>query len=100
MEKAISRAGQRSGKAVKQLEEENERLKKIVAELSLDKPMLPDVIKNVVKAPPRRAIVNDLKKHYAASERRACGIAGIARGSLQLQELYRSTNHKQHFSCG
>jgi putative transposase len=37
---------------LKQLQEENERLKKIVAELSLDKAMLADVIKKVVRLLP------------------------------------------------
>ena len=66
---------------LKQLQEENERLKKIVAELSLDKAMLADVIKKkVVKATPRRAIVDYLKNRDITSERRACRLAGIARG--------------------
>lgn len=62
-----------------QLQEENERLKKIVAELSLDKAMLADVIKKVVKAAPRRAIVDYLKNRYTTSERHACRLIGMAR---------------------
>ena len=70
---------------LKQLQEENERLKKIVAELSLDKAMLADVIKKVVKAASRRTIVDYLKNCYVASERRACRLAGIARRVYSYQ---------------
>lgn len=63
---------------LKQLQEENERLKRIVAELSLDKAMLADVKKKGVKAAPRRAIVDYLNNCYVVSERRACRLVGIA----------------------
>lgn len=56
---------------LKQLQEENERLKKIVAESSLGKAVLTDVIKKVVKGASRRAIVDYLKNCYVASERGA-----------------------------
>jgi hypothetical protein len=43
---------------LKQLREENERLKKLVAELSLDKAMLASVIKKSGESRFRRAIVD------------------------------------------
>jgi putative transposase len=36
---------------LRQLEEENAQLKKLVADLSLDKQMLQDIIKKIVKPP-------------------------------------------------
>jgi putative transposase len=77
--KQYARLNSDQARQLKQLQEENERLKKIVAELSLDKAMLADVIKKVVKAAPRRAIVDYLKKRYTTSERHACRLIGIAR---------------------
>src|SRR4030095_13490360 len=40
-------------KRLKQLEEENQRLKRLVADLSLDKEMLQDVIRRKLLRPPR-----------------------------------------------
>ena len=65
-------------KQLKQLQEENERLKKIVAERSLDKAMFTDVKKKVVKAAPRGAVVDYLKNRYITSEWRACCLVRIA----------------------
>lgn len=64
----------------KQLQEENERLKKIAAELSLDKAMLADVIKKSGKS---RATAGHRglseESRYSTSERRACRLIGISR---------------------
>ena len=43
-------------KRLKQLEEENQRLKKLVADLSLDKEMLQDVIRRKYEACPEAAV--------------------------------------------
>lgn len=44
MEAAVRRAGVRSGRQFKHLQDENAKLKRLVAELSLDKVMLQDVL--------------------------------------------------------
>ena len=47
---------------LRQLQDENARFRKLVAELTLDKAMLQDVVKKkVVTAAPRRAIVDYLR---------------------------------------
>lgn len=76
---------------LKQLQEENERLKKIVAELSLDKAMLADVIKKMVRSSPLRAIVDYLKNRYMNSERHACRLIGMARRAYH----YKSCRNPQ-----
>src|SRR4029077_13211399 len=46
-------------KRLKQLDEENRRLKKLVADLSLDKEMLQDVIRRKIKPVRQREMVDD-----------------------------------------
>ena len=62
---------------LKQLEDENRRLKQIVADLTLDKAMLQDVARRNGDAPHRRAAVSYLQAAYGLSERRAS--TGISR---------------------
>src|SRR6266849_10346383 len=58
---------------VKQLREENARLKKLVADLSLDKDMLQSVIrKKLLGLVARRAEVRRLIGEFHTSERRVC----------------------------
>ncbi|WP_370008943.1 IS3 family transposase [Sinorhizobium fredii] len=60
-------------KRMRQLEEENNRLKKIVADLTLDKVMLQDVIKRKPLRPARRRrLVDEVRKDWKVSIRRAC----------------------------
>jgi putative transposase len=74
---------------LRQLREENAKLKKIVADLSLDKAMLTDIAKKkVVKAPQRREAVAYMRSHYGVSERRACLIVGQPR-SVQWYQSRR-----------
>ncbi len=49
---------------LRQLEEENAQLKKLVADLSLDKQMLQDVLKKVLKPSQRRKMVAGLISDY------------------------------------
>ncbi|UYF99505.1 IS3 family transposase [Halomonas sp. GD1P12] len=66
-------------KRLKELEEENRRLKQRYAELSLDHKLLKDVIeKKAVKPAVRREWVDYLKQAHGVSIRRACRIAGIS----------------------
>ncbi|HDR9504654.1 TPA: IS3 family transposase [Burkholderia cepacia] len=58
---------------LKQLQEENARLKKLVAELSLDKAILQDVAgKKVARPALRRDVVDYVVSHYGLTMRRAC----------------------------
>ncbi|HEU4630223.1 MAG TPA: IS3 family transposase [Gemmatimonadaceae bacterium] len=74
-------------KRLKALEDENRRLKKIVADQALDLAMLRDVVgRKLVTAPSRRRVVTYLTAAYRVSERRACRVTGFARSS----QRYRS----------
>ena len=65
---------------LRQLEEENFRLKQIVADLTLDKQMLQDVLKKkALRAGQKRQLVNGLLDGYRVSERRACSVVMVSR---------------------
>jgi putative transposase len=75
---------------VKQLREENARLKKLVADLSLDKDMLESVIrKKLPGLVERRAEVRRLIGEFDTSERRVCGLVEIPRSELPVSEPAR-----------
>jgi hypothetical protein len=59
---------------LKQLEEENSKLKRLVADLALDKTMLQNALlkKKVVKPVCRREVIRHYQEVFALSERRAC----------------------------
>ncbi|WP_440515063.1 IS3 family transposase [Serratia sarumanii] len=60
---------------LRQLEDENQRLKKLVADLSLDKEMLQEGAKTKVLRPAqKRQAVHFLQEAYRISGRRACGL--------------------------
>ena len=59
-------------RCLKQLEEENRQLKKLVADLSLDKQMLQDVItKKALKPARKRSLAEYLDRAYRVGMRRA-----------------------------
>ncbi len=64
---------------LKQLEEENRQLKKLVADLSLDKQMLQDVLSKSSEASPEKQLVDELDLAYRVGKRRACEIVGLWR---------------------
>ncbi|MGI9415077.1 MAG: IS3 family transposase, partial [Hyphomicrobiales bacterium] len=79
-------------KRLKQLEEENNKLKRLVADLSLDKAMLQDVIKRKPLRPGRRReLVDDLRADWKVSIRRACSVLMAGRSSYH----YRSRRPDQ-----
>ncbi|EBC0450228.1 IS3 family transposase, partial [Salmonella enterica] len=60
---------------LRQLEDENQQLKKLVAELSLDKEMLQEVLKpKVLRPAQKRQAVTFLLEAYRISVRRGCGL--------------------------
>ncbi|WP_138435599.1 IS3 family transposase [Marinobacter shengliensis] len=80
-------------KRLKQLEEENQRLKKLVADLSLDKAMLQDVVgKKALRPPRKRQLVADLQKRYRVSERQACAVLQFSRASCRYQSVARDSS--------
>ncbi|HTF99600.1 MAG TPA: IS3 family transposase [Nitrospirota bacterium] len=73
---------------LKQLEEENRQLKRMVADLSLDKQMLQDVLfKKAVKPARRRALVESLQQRYRVSQRKACSVLLIHRNSHRYKAI-------------
>ncbi|MCG6158343.1 IS3 family transposase [Rubinisphaera margarita] len=77
---------------LRQLEEENKRLKSLVADLSLDKQILQDILgKKALKPARLRECVEGAKACCRISERRACGLVSLARSSHR----YKSTKDEQ-----
>ena len=66
MAQEVWRADAVGDEALKLLEEENARLKRLVADLSLDKVMLQDVVKrNVWSAPPLQGFCHGERRQFA-----------------------------------
>ncbi|MCO7227616.1 IS3 family transposase [Pleionea sp. CnH1-48] len=76
---------------LKQLREENERLKRVVADLTLDKVMLQDLnSRKLVSAPQRRLAVRSLQDRYNVSERRACRLLSLSRSVYRYESTASS----------
>ena len=68
---------------LKQLRDENTKLKRLVADLSLDKVMLQDVDpKKVLKPVKQREVMRYLMGRYDVSARRACRVVAATRSSM------------------
>ncbi len=76
---------------LRQLGEENRRLTSLVADLSLDKAMLQDVLRKNMKPVRRRAVVQYVQTAWEVAERRACGALGFWRSTHR----YRSVADRQ-----
>jgi putative transposase len=75
---------------VRQLEDENRRLKQAVADLTLDKQMLQEVLqKKGLRPARRRGIARDLFAAYRVSVRRACGLVGCHRATFYYRAKRR-----------
>jgi len=73
-------------KRLKQLEEENQRLKRLVADLSLDKDMLRDVVrKKALKPARRRELIDYLRQVWQVSIRRACRVLKARRSTYHYK---------------
>jgi hypothetical protein len=69
------------------LEEENRKLEQLVADLSLDKKMLQDVLsKKTLRPAVKRVVVKEVQVAYRVAERRACRVLGFARSSFRVTE--------------
>ncbi|WP_157112232.1 IS3 family transposase [Pandoraea faecigallinarum] len=73
---------------LKQLQDENARLKKLVAELSLDKAILQDVaFKKVARPALRKDVVDYVISHYGLTMRRACRLVKQPRSTQYYQSV-------------
>jgi putative transposase len=71
---------------LRQLREENRKLKGIVADLTLDKHILQEVLsKKALKPAKRRELVREIRQAYELNELRACGLIGITRWTNRYQ---------------
>ena len=70
----------------RELEREVDRLKRLVAELLLDKQMLQEIAKKKVVTPnQQRAAADFLGERYRVSQRRVCRVMGRARSTLRYR---------------
>ena len=77
---------------LKQLEEENRKLKQLVADLSLDQHILQDELSKKALTPGRRRVlVQQVQAAHGVSERRSCVALGVDRSTIR----YRSTKPDQ-----
>ena len=76
---------------LKQLEDENQRLKKLVADLSLDKHILQEVLSKSLKPARLRELARWLMTVFQVSQRRACRLVGLGRSTF----WYRSQAQDQ-----
>jgi hypothetical protein len=66
---------------LRQLREENRKLKGIVADLTLDKHILQEVSQKVLKPAKQRELVREIREAFQLNELRACGLMRITRWS-------------------
>ena len=69
----------------RELECEVDRLKRLVAEVLLDKQMLQDIAKKVESPDQQRAAANYLSEQYGVSQRRICRVLGRSRSVLRYR---------------
>lgn len=80
---------------LKQLEEENRRLKEIVANLTLDNQILKEVLqKKSIKPAKKRELAEEISQAYGISERRACRILDLNRSSKRYKATEKSVDEK------
>jgi len=63
---------------LRQLEEESLRLKRLVADLTLDKKILQEVIKKDLKPSRRRSLAQRIRQPYGMAIGRACNLARLS----------------------
>lgn len=68
-----------------QLKEENQHLKLLVADLTLDKTMLQDALSKNGEAFGRGSIADHLERMYGAGERRACQVLSFAQATYRYR---------------
>jgi putative transposase len=73
---------------LRQLEDENQRLKKLLADLGLGKEMLQEVIKKIMRPPQKRETVSWLLEAYRIGLRRGCRLM------MQSRTVYHYQNRR------
>lgn len=63
----------------------DQKLKQLVADLSLDKKMLQDVLSKTVRPAVKRVLVRKKRVCYRGTERRACRVRWFARSSFRYK---------------
>ena len=86
MEEKVWRVGTSE---LRQLEEENARLKKLIADLSLDKHMLQEVLKKAIRPARRRELAWWLIEQYQISEHRVARVTMLVRSTFRYQPVER-----------
>ena len=77
-------------KRLKELEKENTRRKRLVAELSLEKQVLRDVATGKLLSPERRrCAVERAWEQHGLSERHGCRLLGRWRGTQRYEPIHR-----------
>ena len=74
---------------LKQLEEENANLKKLIADLSLDKAMLQDLLSKNLKPSRKRLLIDELRDRYRASLTQTCALFKMSRSLYAYQSTAR-----------
>ena len=86
LEEKYGQLGTTEIREINELRDENTRLKRLVADLTLDKVMLQDVLsKKALKPAKQRALVGDIRERYGASQRRVCTTFRFNRKSVQYR---------------
>lgn len=88
---------------LRQLREENSRLKSIVADLMLDRQILQEVVSKSFKASPAQPAgegVHETHGHYGISERRGAKMIGVPRTTLRYKSRRPFGGSKNMHDCG
>lgn len=72
-------------KRLRELESENAKLKKLLADKLLEVEAMKDVLSKVVKPARKKPIVARLVEHHRLSERTACRLVGLSRTAYRYQ---------------
>jgi putative transposase len=70
---------------LRSLEEENSRLKKLLAEAMLDNAVLKDLASKMVTPGAKREAVVHAREHHGVSEHRACALVGVSRRVIRYE---------------
>lgn len=79
-------------KRLKAMEQENARLKKLLAETMLDKEALEAALRKVLTPQVKLQAVNQMQTVTAVSERRACQLVGLSRNTLRYEPRRSAQN--------
>ena len=90
--KRYSGLGPSELRRLRQLEEENHRLKRLVADLSLDKSMLQDVLsKKALKPSRKRELADYLQQRFGASQRQTSTVLKLSRSVYLYKSVARNS---------